>query len=145
MQNTPKFLFFFWFPSIQKKNGTEGFLLVFSMEPRQSCSVIVSWEVGAGRKKKIKQIGGVNLQQETNNLHTHMCNQLSFFQRSTKGIEHSHRLSGVVLRCLLLAALPANDNKADSVKGVVEMSEEMQDHAENIRAPLRGCCSCESG
>lgn len=67
-------------------------------------------------------------------------NNSHYFRLSTKGFEHSHPLSGVILRCLVCAALPTNDNKDDSVKGVVEMSEEMQDQEENIPAPLKGCC-----
>lgn len=89
---------------------------------------------GGGRKRKIKQIAGVNLQQETNNLHAHMWNQLSFFQRSKCQRLQTH-LSTLLSFLDVLTALPANGNKDDSVKGEVETSEEMQDQEENIPAP----------
>lgn len=74
-----------------------------------------------------------------------ICGINSYFFRgvSTKGFEHSHLLSDVILRCLVLAALPANGKKDDSVQGVVETSEEMQDQEENIPPPLKDCCLCE--
>lgn len=74
-----------------------------------------------------------------------ICGINSHFFRgvSTKGFEHSHLLSDVILRCLVLAAVPANGMKDDSVKGVVETSKEMQDQEENILVPLKGCCSRE--
>lgn len=67
------------------------------------------------------------------------CGINSHFFRgvSTTGFEHSHPLSDVILKCLVLAALPANGNKDNSVKGVVGMSEEVQEHEEISQHPER--------
>lgn len=148
MQNTPKFLMllplFFLVPKHSEKiwnwrispcffNGTMTKLL---------CNCLLG---GWGREKKKNKSKLLELTCSRKQIiYMSTCrNNSHFFRVSTKGFEHSHTLSGVILRCLVCAALPANGNKDDSVSGVVEMSEEMQDQEENIPEFLKGCCSHE--